>query len=102
MTPCPTTDIATNWANTFKAALMNNLMKVLLSYVLQFSKQYALMSCIPITVHESRNVIYAIIHTCVCYYVRNSVEVVRSQLFTAVVRICKEFFINWIWSQLAI
>ena len=67
-------------------------MKVLLSYVLQFSKQYALMSCIPITVHESRNVIYAIIHTCVCYYVRNSVEVVRSQLFTAVVRICKEFF----------
>jgi hypothetical protein len=50
-------------------------MKYLLSFVLQFSKQYALMSCIPITAHESRNVIYAIIHTCVCYYVRNSVEV---------------------------
>ena len=60
------------------------------------------MSCIPITAHESRNVIYAIIHTCVCYYVRNSVEVVRSQLFTAVVRICKEFFINWIRIQLTI
>ena len=53
-------------------------MKVLLSYVPQFSKQYALMSCIPITAHESRNVIYAIIHTCVQSHYR---EVARWEIF---------------------